>query len=66
VQQVARLDEQALDVSTLDKPRWRRTFFVIAISLLLLAYLLTRWVRYRTPRDDANDREKKEEKKKKQ
>lgn len=48
-EEVARLDAQALDVSTLDKPRFRRVLFVILISLLLVAYMLTRPLSYRFP-----------------
>ena len=45
--QIQQLDAVALTVSTLDKPHWRRLLFVFFISLLLLAYVLTRGVHAR-------------------
>lgn len=45
--QIDRLEAEALDISTLDKPTWKRALFVLLISLLLLAYRLTRCISYR-------------------
>ncbi len=47
--EMAQLDAHALSVSTLDKPHWKRLLFVFFISLLLLAYMLTRCIRPRRP-----------------
>jgi myo-inositol catabolism protein IolS len=45
--QMSRLDAQALDVSTLDKPAWKRILLICLISLLLLLYRLTRCITFR-------------------
>eukprot|EP00899_Mesostigma_viride_P022553 jgi/Mesvir1/3482/Mv11973-RA.1 len=38
------LDALAMDRSTLEKPRWRRGFFLVLISTLILAYRLERFL----------------------
>ncbi len=46
-EQLLRLDNAALDISTLEKPKWKRLLFVFLISLLLIMYMLTRCISYR-------------------
>lgn len=39
-QEVERLDQAALSLSTLKKPRWRRAIFIVMISMLVMSYYI--------------------------
>ena len=41
--EVSELDAAAMDRSTLEKPRWRRGFFMGLLSVLVFAYYVERW-----------------------
>lgn len=42
-EEVAALDEAALSRSTLEKPKWRRGFFMSLLSFLVFVYYVERW-----------------------
>lgn len=52
------LDRNALDISTLEKPLWKRYLFVVLISLLLFTYMITRWLRAPQPPPPRDDHQK--------